>query len=346
MYASLAQQWGLFSEWVGAERRHVQPDAPEAAAPRLWVHPTHTTVGSAMRLVGERLSEPGARRARGVIVVPHDERAAWWPLTRHFQVVRRLPAGGRHLEANNLGQWQPTVARRDTLVLAFPRAQVVAAGVEEQQRLLAQALVADEAVGSSASELQRARQSAEEAAAERHSPGRGGGHGRGRGQAHLRPPRAMLSAEETQVCHYRGVSCAGCGHFFRRGERVRAAGGAQVHTARACAERAMRRREQAEGTGGHEPPGNEMETARAYATWARLEREYALGPGLERGGVLLPRHSERVFGQFIRWLQDDEGRRPHIGEVVRAVRSYRPATRLVDWSSSQRIAQLLQVESG
>mmetsp|Transcript_4513 Transcript_4513/g.11858 ORF Transcript_4513/g.11858 Transcript_4513/m.11858 type:complete len:109 (+) Transcript_4513:3-329(+) len=108
----------------------------------------------------------------------------------------------------------------------------------------------------------------------------------------------------------------------------------------------MRRREKAEGTGGHEPPGNEMETARAYATWARLEREYALGPGLERGGVLLPRHSERVFGQFIRWLQDDEGRRPHIGEVVRAVRSYRPATRLVDWSSSKRIAQLLQVESG
>eukprot|EP00966_Prymnesium_polylepis_P174270 4032104-Prymnesium_polylepis.1 len=149
-------------------------------------------------------------------------RAAWWPHTRHFQVVRRLPAGGRHLEANNLGRWQPTVAQRNTLVLMFPRAQAAAVGGEgEQQRLLAQALVAEEAAGSPTSEPQRARQSAEEAAAERHSPSGGGAHGKGRGQqAQLRPPRAMLRAEETQVCHYRGVSCAGCAQQSYGGRNV------------------------------------------------------------------------------------------------------------------------------
>ena len=53
----------------------------------MWVHPSHSTVGSALRLVGERLGEQGAGRARGLVVVPHDEAAAWWPLTRHFDVV-------------------------------------------------------------------------------------------------------------------------------------------------------------------------------------------------------------------------------------------------------------------
>ena len=110
-YGELAARWGPFTEWIGAERRHAKGGSTVAAGGRLWVHPTHTTVGSALRLIGERLGEAGERRARGLVVVPNDQSAAWWRLTRHFDVVGRLPVGGRHLEANVLGEWRPAEAR-------------------------------------------------------------------------------------------------------------------------------------------------------------------------------------------------------------------------------------------
>ena len=53
-YGELAARWGPFTEWIGAERRHSQEQARDSVD-RLWVHPSHTTVGSALRLVGERL---------------------------------------------------------------------------------------------------------------------------------------------------------------------------------------------------------------------------------------------------------------------------------------------------
>ena len=74
-FAPLAARFGPFTEMLGAERRHTQSDASRggeaASTVRLWLHPTHTTVGSALRLVGERLSEPSAELASGVIIVPH-----------------------------------------------------------------------------------------------------------------------------------------------------------------------------------------------------------------------------------------------------------------------------------
>jgi len=122
-YAELEQRWGPFTQWIGAERRHPQRStAGGVDVDRLWVHPTHTTVGSALRLIGERLSEAGGRRVRGVIVVPHDERAGWWRLTRHFRVVGRFEEGIRHLEANVLGRWEAATSQRAAVVLAFPRA--------------------------------------------------------------------------------------------------------------------------------------------------------------------------------------------------------------------------------
>ena len=141
-FEPLASRFGPFTEVLGAERRHQQPargggsvgdegDAAnesgalrggETVTARLWLHPSHTTVGSTLRLVGERLSEAGTTRVSGVVIVPHDEGAAWWKLTRHFQVVGSLAAGGKHLEVNRLGRWEHTAARRASLVLAFPRA--------------------------------------------------------------------------------------------------------------------------------------------------------------------------------------------------------------------------------
>ena len=173
-FASVARRWGPFTEWIGSERRHGQQGSLAADGARLFVHPSHSTVGSAMRLIGERLSERDGERVRGVIIVPHDESAAWWPLTRHFQVVERLPAGGSFLEANSLGRWQPMAAHREALLLAFPRAE---AAKEMQSEEAASALACALAPGMSdldgaSAELTRARASADEAAEARRHPTR------------------------------------------------------------------------------------------------------------------------------------------------------------------------------
>ena len=104
-YAVLEGRYGPFSEWLGAERRHTQV---HQASDRvgIWAHPSYSTVGSALRRLGERLGDRECSDARGVIVAPHDETAKWWQLVRHFNVVGRLPKGGGHLESHRLGRWQ------------------------------------------------------------------------------------------------------------------------------------------------------------------------------------------------------------------------------------------------
>ena len=119
-YMALAKRHGPFTEWVGAERRHAQTKG-RVGATRLWLHPTHSTVGSALRMLGERLADHDGAAASGLVIVPHDENAKWWPLTRHFQVVGRWPSGSAHLEANRMGRWVETCSTRASLILAFPR---------------------------------------------------------------------------------------------------------------------------------------------------------------------------------------------------------------------------------
>ena len=89
-YELLERRYGPFSEFVGAERQFAKA-CTEAAPPRIWMHPAHATVGSALRLLGERMGESDGHRAQGLVLVPHDERAKWWPLVRHFRVVGRWP---------------------------------------------------------------------------------------------------------------------------------------------------------------------------------------------------------------------------------------------------------------
>jgi len=118
-YELLEGRFGPFSEFVGAERHYAK--APAAGAPpRIWMHPAHTTVGSALRLLGERMSDLGCK-AEGVVIVPHDEGAKWWPLVRHFRVVGQWPEGSPHLEMSRVGGWTETRSRRASLILAFPR---------------------------------------------------------------------------------------------------------------------------------------------------------------------------------------------------------------------------------
>ena len=329
-YGELAARWGPFTEWIGAERRHPQGRACDGDdADRLWVHPTHTTVGSALRLVGERLGEAGGRRARGLMVVPHDEGAAWWRLTRHMHVVGRLPAGGRHLEANVLGEWRPATARREAIVLAFPRAEAKAAERTEEQAL-ALALQAEAPADEGAMrQWQAARASADAAAAARRHvlPVR-----RGAGRRE-RPPVRSQGLDVVQRCHYRGMSCAGCARSFERGERVRAAGSGLVHVRDECvaAVAAPEKVAQVSSTTS-EGIGRALEDARCYAVWTRLEREFTLG-GEEsvRGGLLLPRHSRARFMAMIDWMGRDASRRAMLPEVRRATGIYTAHTRLVDW---------------
>ena len=56
------------------------------------------------------------------MLVPYAPQAPWWRLTHHFTPVARFEAGSSHLEIDALGQWQPTRAQRDSILLAFPRA--------------------------------------------------------------------------------------------------------------------------------------------------------------------------------------------------------------------------------
>jgi hypothetical protein len=45
-----------------------------------------------------------------------------------------------------------------------------------------------------------------------------------------------------------------------------------------------------------------MEDARAYATWAAMEREFALGGSAGGARLLLPRHSRLRFLELIEWM--------------------------------------------
>jgi hypothetical protein len=117
----LEERFGPFSEVLGCERRLISKRASENQSPKLYLHPAHTTVGSALRRLGQRLADTDGTNASGVIVVPHDDAAGWWTLTRLFDVVGRWPAGSSHLEMNQLGEWKVIESARPSLILAFPR---------------------------------------------------------------------------------------------------------------------------------------------------------------------------------------------------------------------------------
>ena len=57
----------------------------------------------------------------GVVIVPFDESAGWWPLTRHFSVVGYRWAGDL-VEISRMGRWESGRSLRGAVILAFPRA--------------------------------------------------------------------------------------------------------------------------------------------------------------------------------------------------------------------------------
>ena len=78
-FESLERRFGPFTEWLGAERR-LATRPSSVGASKIWMHPTFNTVGSALRLLGERLSMADGQDASGIVVVPHDEDAQWFQM--------------------------------------------------------------------------------------------------------------------------------------------------------------------------------------------------------------------------------------------------------------------------
>ena len=131
-FALFDQRFGPFTEHVGAERRHGSVHSQvwgSDRTPCLWLHPAHNTVGSALRLLGERLSgydgDDTSHRGpppSGIVIVPYAPEASWWGLNRHFACVGRWEPGSFHLEMNQLGTWRPVKALRASVAWLFPRA--------------------------------------------------------------------------------------------------------------------------------------------------------------------------------------------------------------------------------
>ena len=68
----------------------------------VWMHPAHHTVASALQLLSERMRDSRQLGLDGTIVVPWDEDAAWWSMTKHFVFEGGL-ALGCPMEENRLG---------------------------------------------------------------------------------------------------------------------------------------------------------------------------------------------------------------------------------------------------
>ena len=121
---------------------------------------------------------------------------------------------------------------------------------------------------------------------------------------------------------------------------MRAAGGGLVHVRDHCVASAVAQVGAAQASGaGDAVAGRSLEDARCYATWARLEREFALG-GAEsvRGGLLLPRHSRARFMAMVEWMGHDASRRALLPVVRRATSIYTAQTQLTDWGAGAGVA--------
>jgi hypothetical protein len=118
-FARIAARVGGFSSYVGAEREHRLP--AEGAAANAWAHPTYSTVGTALRRVGELLASSCDRRV-AVAMVPTEGGEQWNKMLRHGICIGRYDAGSSGVEECRRGEWVPTSFRRPTQLVLFPRA--------------------------------------------------------------------------------------------------------------------------------------------------------------------------------------------------------------------------------
>ena len=121
-FAHVCGQFGYPTELIGAEHEHSATSSKGGCASHLWVHPTYNTVGSALRLVGERLSEGNGANTTCLALVPEPSGEQWNAMLKHGLVVGRYEPGSQCFEANVLGTWRRTDLRRPACLVLFPRA--------------------------------------------------------------------------------------------------------------------------------------------------------------------------------------------------------------------------------
>ena len=126
LFQQASSRWGPFTSFLGAEREYSAfepaPSGGQRPSRRLWVHPTVSTVGTALRRVQEEMTQGGLGNTQALVVMPDDASHSWDKLAKHGVAVGRLPVGTHALEMNVLGQWQPCRVDRPTRVMLFPRA--------------------------------------------------------------------------------------------------------------------------------------------------------------------------------------------------------------------------------
>ena len=122
-FSAVERRWGHFTSFVGAERAWGSRSV-EGRGEMAWMHATHATVGSALRLLADRATQAleTGQRFRAVAVVPDGSGAALDGITRHMAPASRVPAGSRVLESFGAGTWRPVPAHRGLTLFVYPRA--------------------------------------------------------------------------------------------------------------------------------------------------------------------------------------------------------------------------------
>ena len=124
-FSRLDVLYGPFTSFIGAERELAGRQPAEAAKVerrRMWVHPTSSTVGSALRRVQESMVEFMGQRPTALALVPADGDPAWAKMLKHGLVVGHYPAGSPCLSAHTVSGWRDCTNRRPLSLVLFPRA--------------------------------------------------------------------------------------------------------------------------------------------------------------------------------------------------------------------------------
>ena len=135
VFASLERAWGPFDSFIGPERQLASSElqsglqfSPSGSIvggrESAWVHPTHSSVGPALRRLHERagLSMREDRPFSGFALVPDDRSgAAWSPLADRMSCVARLSTSEPVLEEYGTGAWRAVCPRRELALMMVPR---------------------------------------------------------------------------------------------------------------------------------------------------------------------------------------------------------------------------------
>lgn len=125
IFERLSERYGPFTSFIGAERefsRRAPESSPLSGGRRMWVHPTSSTVGSALRRVQESMVGGMGRKPIALALVPSDGDPAWAKMLRHGLVVGSFAAGSPCLSSRTLSGWSDCANRRPLSLVLFPRA--------------------------------------------------------------------------------------------------------------------------------------------------------------------------------------------------------------------------------